>query len=98
MTLTNDKKELDPMIEIFAGRVMQLRRTICKQKGMAKRYKDLLEKCADNNKKNGKWPVWYQEIHRRNESQNQRPMTYPCEQPHPSTNQHDSEWRMGMQP
>ena len=46
-TLTADKQELDQNVEIFVRRVMQLRRTICKQVGMATRYKELLRKYAE---------------------------------------------------
>ena len=42
-TIAVDKDEIDPMIEVFARRVMQIRRTACKSKGMATRYKAMLK-------------------------------------------------------
>ena len=64
---------------------------------MEKKYKGMLRKYADRHKRGEVWPSWYQAIDINDPVENQRPSRYPAEQPHPSTNQHDPEWRKGLQ-
>jgi len=95
-TLTPDKQELDPMVEIFARRAMQIRRTICKQRHMEEKYKRMLKKYADQNKEAEVAPAWFQELDQKDRSTNQRPTRYPPAQPHPSSNQYDPVWKKGI--
>ena len=45
-TLTADKDDVDPVVEIMARRVLQIRRTACKRKGMEAKLKEILNKYA----------------------------------------------------
>ena len=38
-TFTKAKDEVDPVVQIFSRRVMQIRRTSCKQQGAVDKYK-----------------------------------------------------------
>ena len=92
-----DKDEIDPAIEVFARRVMQIRRTACKSKGMANRYKDMLRRYADKHMKGQEWPRWYQQTCKEDNSKEGRPCMFLIEQPHPSTNQHQADWRKDLE-
>ena len=93
-----DKDKIDPIIEVFARRVMQIRRTACKNKGIEARYKDMLRRYADKHMKEQEWPKRYQQINDEANSKEDRPSTFQLEQPHPSTNQHQADWRKDLEP
>jgi len=97
-TIALDKDETDPMIEVFARRLMQIRRTTCKNIGMETRYKDMLRRYADKHMKGQEWPKWYQQTNDEANSKEGRPSIYPVEQPHPSTDQHQADWREDLEP
>ena len=40
-------------------------------------------------KRNGEWPSWYRD---EEQEEGEHDETYPDEQPHPSTNEHDENW------
>ena len=52
-----DKKEIDPMAQIFVRRAMQIRRAICKRKGALEQFKTILGKYASRCK--DQQPKWY---------------------------------------
>ena len=54
-----------------------------------KRFKTILIMYASRHNRNGKWPRWYREPR---EQDDDYTGTYPDEQPHPSTNEHDENW------
>jgi hypothetical protein len=58
-TVVEAKDEIDPVAQVFSRRVMQIRRIVVKLKGAEGRFKKMLLKYANKNKKNGKWPSWY---------------------------------------
>ena len=86
------------MIEVFARRVMQIRRMACKSEGAADRYKDMIKRYADNHAKGQEWPRWYQQTCKEDNTTEGRPSSFPIEQPHPSTNQHQTDWRKDIEP
>ena len=94
-TITRSKNDLDPVAQIFARRVMQIRRTACKKPNAEARFKTLLRTCAEKHKRGVQWPKWY-----RDQSRNDKGAceAYPNEQPHPSTNEHDLDWSDDVNP
>jgi len=88
-TKTGSKNDLDPVSQIFARRVLQIRRAACKKENAGPRFKVILKTYATKQKRNGKWPSWYREQGMFDEEQTE---AYPNEQPHPSTNEHDENW------
>ena len=50
-TLTNDEKDLDPVVQICGRRAMQIRRSACKSKDVESRFKQALLKYASKHKK-----------------------------------------------
>ena len=94
-TISNSEQELDPNIQIFTRRALQMRRTCGKKKGVAENLKKQIWKYAELNKDSNGWPKWFQPNEGKDYS---RPTKYPCEQPHPSTKDHDSNWRAQIKP
>ena len=58
-TITKSKNDLDPAAQIFASRVLQVRRTACKKKIAEERFQSLLKNYAKKHKRGGQWPKWY---------------------------------------
>ena len=50
-TITEGKSDLDPTAQIFARRVMQVRRTACKKKKAEEMFKSILKDYANNHKR-----------------------------------------------
>ena len=88
-TITRSKHDLDPQAHMFARRVLQVRRTAFKKSDAAERFRKTIRTYATKHKRNGKWPVWFQH---QNEDEPDRERTFPDEQPHPSTGEHDENW------
>ena len=90
--LTDNSKDLDPVVKILARMVLQIRRTACKKETMADKFKGMILKYAETHKANGKCPSCF---HPEEDKQGdrKRPMAYPLEQSHPTTKQHDTEWK-----
>ena len=88
-TITGSKNYLDPITQIFAIRVHQIRRTACNKREAGTRFKNVLRTYATKQKKNGRWPSWYRDNEQDGEEHDE---TYPDEQPHPSTHEHDENW------
>ena len=64
-TITEEKNDSDPMAQIFARRVLQVRRTCSnKKKGRKERLKRMISKYAVQNSKDDKWPVWFHPVGR----------------------------------
>ena len=97
-TLTPDDKDIDPVVEILARRAMQIRRTASKNKGMEAKVKELLLMYATRHSNDDKWPLWFQPGHASEPSTILRPKVFPCEQPHPTTKQHDRGWNDQIDP
>ena len=88
-TLTKAKDELDPVVQVLSRRVMQIRRTSCKQKGATDNFKATLLKYATKHKQGKRWPKWFFHLE---DGQAVGDFVYPCPQPHPSTKEHDQNW------
>ena len=88
-TVTPTKNDLDPAAQIFARRVLQVRRTACKKEGAEDRFKHLLRDYANKHKKNGTWPKWYRHVNPEEVTEDE---IFPNEQPHPSTKEHEEGW------
>ena len=58
-TLSEETKDLDPVVQSFGGRAMQIRRTCCKNDKAEARFKQTLIKHANRHKQNGEWPKWF---------------------------------------
>ena len=50
-TLADNSKDLDPVVEILARRVLQIRRTACKRDEMADKFKGMILKYAEKTQK-----------------------------------------------
>ena len=85
-TLTKAKDEVDPVVQVFSRRVMQIRRTSCKQEGTAEKFKETVLKYAKKHKQGERWPKWFYHLE---EGAVADDFAYPCTQPHPSTKEHD---------
>ena len=97
-TLTADKDDVDPVVEILARRVMQVRRTACKRRSMEAKFKDILYKYAQRHKVDGRWPKWFQPTEQGEPKVIQTPKVFPMEQPHPTTKQHEAGWKDQIEP
>jgi len=58
-TITKAKDELDPVVQVLSTRVMQVRRTSCKQEGATENFKATLLKHATKHKQGKRWPTWF---------------------------------------
>ena len=58
-TITKAKDELDPVVQVLSRRVMQIRRSSCKQKGATEMFKATLIKYASKHKQGKRWPKWF---------------------------------------
>ena len=94
-TLTKADNDLDPTAQILARRILQIRRTSCKKDGAEEYFKRVLKKYAERHKVGGKWPGWYMA---NDEGENNQPLLYPPEQPHPSTKEHQKHWNQTITP
>ena len=88
-TITGSKNDLDPKVQIFARRVLQVRRTACKRPETTERFRKILTTYAVKHKRNGRWPKWFRSEDDAAQSGQQ---DYPDEQPHPSTAEHEKNW------
>ena len=88
-TLTSAKNDLDPTVQIFTRRVLQVRRTCSKKEGADGDFKRVLNKYAVKHKVNDVWPVWFRPPQSQQDGHDH---LYPPEQPHPSTKEHDLHW------
>ena len=62
-TLNADEaKDLDPVVQIYARRALQIRRTCCKNKAAEDRLKESLGKYAARHRSAKEWPRWYHDI------------------------------------
>ena len=55
-TITKAKDELDPVVQVLSRRVMQIRRTSCKQNGATENFKATLLKYATKHNQGPRWP------------------------------------------
>lgn len=92
-TMTGSKSDLDPVTQILPRRVLQIRRTACKQRKAGPKFKSILKTYVTKHKRNGKWPRWYRD---EEQEEGEHAETYPDEQPHPSTNEHVENWDDGI--
>ena len=97
-TLTLDKDDVDPVVEILARRVLQVRRIASKRKGMEGKFKEILQKYATKHRVGSKWPDWYHPGEQEGSEGMQVPTQFPLEQPHPTTKQHDAGWSDQIEP
>ena len=81
-TITGSNTDLDPQAQMFARRVLQIRRIACRRRDTAERFRKTLRTYAAKHKRNGRWSKWYRH---ENEDEQNREQSYPDEQPHPST-------------
>ena len=88
-TLGSEEKDLDPVVQIYGRRAMQIRRSSCKGSQAEKRNKGNLLKYATRYKKGSIWPKWYHDL---DQGGLKDPGTFPVPQPHPSTNDHARDW------
>ena len=88
-TITGSKVDLDPQVQIFARRAMQIRRTACKRPETMERFRKSIQRYASKYKRDGTWPRWYRP---EAEDGTGGQHDYPDEQPHPSTAEHDPSW------
>ena len=88
-TLTEEARDLDPVVQIFSRRAHQIRRTCCKNKMAEKRFQQSLMKYAVRHKRGDGWPKWFYDI---DIDEPTHPDTFPIEQPHPTTKEHTSDW------
>ena len=94
-TLCSEDKDLDPVVQIYGRRAMQIRRSICKSKEAERRHKDNLLKYAERHRKGSRWPDWYHDV---DQGGMKEPDTYPTPQPHPNTNEHAKDWDTEIEP
>ena len=94
-TITRSKNDLDPAAQIYARRVMQVRRTACMKPAAEERFQKLLRTYAEKHKRGGQWPKRYRDQDRNDNGTSE---AYPNEQPQPSTNEHDLDWSDGVTP
>ena len=94
-TISDDKQELDHNVQIFTRRAMQVRRACSKTEDAITEFKEMIWKYAEMNKEGRDWPKWF---HPNKGEISTRPERYPIEQPHPSTKDHDSNWRAQVTP
>ena len=88
-TITGSKNDLDPQVQIFARRVLQVRRTACKRPEAAERFRKIPTTYAGKHKRNGRWPKWF----RSEDDDAQRwQQVFPDEQPHLSTAEFEKNW------
>ena len=88
-TLTDDAKDLDPVVQIYGRRALQARRTCCKNKEAEMRIRETIVKYATRHRRGEAWPTWYYDEERENAG---GPATFPQPQPHPSTKDHSEDW------
>ena len=88
-TLTKAKDEVDPVVQVFSRRVMQIRRTSCKQKGATDNFKETILKYAKKHKQGKRWPKCFYHLEEKAAAED---FAFPCSQPHPSTREHDQNW------
>ena len=94
-TITKSKNDLDPVAQIFARRVTQVRRTACKKKHALAKFQNILGTYANTHKKGNQWPEWYMD---NTCDPNGMSVSYPNEQPHPSSNEYDVDWNKEVDP
>ena len=95
-TLTSGKNDLDPMAQVLARRVLQIRRTSTKRPDAEAKFKTTLKKYAVKHKEaEGEWPCWY---YPNEEEAAGKIFVFPPEQPHPSTKEHDQHWNRSIVP
>ena len=90
-----ESKDLDPVVQIFGRRAMQIRRTCCKSPKAEKQFKETVVKYASKHKQDGKLPASYHDI---DSEGSRRPKTYPQPQPHPTTKDYDQNWDAEIDP
>ena len=57
-TLTDEAKDLDPVVQIYGRRALQVRRTCSKDKEAEKRIKETIVRYATRHKRGATWPTW----------------------------------------
>ena len=88
-TIAGRKNDLDPQAQMFARRVLQIRRAACKKQHTTESFKQILRTYATKHRRNGKLPKSYRHEDQEDETQAE---VHPDEQPHPSTSEHDENW------
>lgn len=94
-TIHKSRSDLDPAAQIFARRVMQIRRTAYKKTEAAYKFRKILETYAERHRRGMRWPKWYREASTENDGNRQQ---FPSEQLHPSTNDYDTYWNHEIDP
>ena len=94
-SLSEEDRELDPMVQIFARRALQIRRSACKGEEAEVRFKASLMKYARRHAKGEEWPNWFYDTEAEEPKQSS---SYPAGQPHPSTNEHTCDWDQDIDP
>ena len=94
-TMSEESKDLDPVVQILGRRVMQIRRTCCKRPKAEEQFKETLLKYAIKHKQGEQWPKWY---HDNGKEEGQPPSKYPIPQPHPTTKDYDTNWDKEIDP
>ena len=94
-TINKSRSDPDPAAQIFARRVMQIRRTACKKTEAEAKFQKILKTYVEKHKRRMQWPMWYRET---SDEINGSSQPYPNEQPHPSTNDYDVDWNEDIDP
>ena len=89
-TTTIATKDLDPVIQVFSRRAMQIRRTAYKQPHAKEQIKEILQKYVAKHRRGEQKPKWYHGP--ANSGTESEAFQFPIEQPHPSTKEHAGDW------
>ena len=82
------------MVQILGRRVLQIRRSCCKNKKFENRFRRSLRRYAAKHKNGKEWPAWYFD----NGNEHERPNHFPNSQPHPTTQDYDRDWDAEIDP
>ena len=92
----DEKKDMDPIVQILGRRVLQFRRTCCKNPKAEARIKRTLLKYAHKHKQDSRWPSWF---HDTDDTVEPKPPTvFPDVQAHPTTKDYDVNWDHEIDP
>ena len=80
---------MDPQVQIFARRVLQVRRTACKRPETAEIFRRTLTIYATKHRRNGRWPKCFRS---EDDDALRWQQVYPDEQPHPSIAEFEKNW------
>lgn len=74
---------------------MQIRRTACNKTEAEDKFRNILKTYAERHRRGMQWPKWYREASTENNGNSQQ---FPSEQPHPSTNDYNTDWNHEIDP